>query len=47
VFFKEHWTVLLLLAYGKGAKETLTNSEKAIVKSEIRRAEKWLNVRNY
>lgn len=47
VFFKEHWTVVLLLAYGKGAKETLTNSEKAIIKSEIRRIEKWLNARNY
>ena len=46
VFFKEHLTVVLLLAYGKGAKETLTNSEKAIIKSEIRRTEKWLNARN-
>jgi len=47
VFFKEHWTVVLLLAYGKGSKETLTNSEKAIINSVIRWTEKWLNARSY
>lgn len=46
-YCKEHWTVVLFMAYGKGAKETLTASEKAVIKGEISKIEKWLKARNY
>lgn len=47
VYFEDHWTVVLFLAYGKGAKETLTAEEKKLIKNEIARTEKWMNSRNY
>jgi hypothetical protein len=47
VYFKEHWTVLLVVAYGKNEKDDLAPDEKKHIREYIRRAQKWLNERNY
>ncbi len=46
-YFKKHWTVLLVMAYGKNAKESLTDKEKAGIKQYLASVEAWLNERNY
>jgi len=46
-YFEKHWTVLLLMAYGKGAKENLSNSECLAIKKYLRTVEKYLDSRNY
>jgi hypothetical protein len=45
-YFEKHWTVLLVMAYGKRQKETLTSHEKASIKGYLARVEKWLEERN-
>ena len=46
-YFEKHWTVLLLMAYGKGAKENLSNSECLAIKKYLKTVEKYLDSRNY
>jgi hypothetical protein len=45
VHFKEHWTVLLVVAYGKSEKDDLTAAEKKHIREYIRRAKAWLDER--
>ena len=45
-YFKSHWTVLLVMAYRKGQKETLTETEKRGIKEYLAKCEKWLDERN-
>lgn len=47
VYFKEHWTVLLVVAYGKNEKDDLTAAEKRHIREYISRAKNWLDSRNY
>jgi hypothetical protein len=44
-YFAEHWTVLLVMAFGKGSKETLSAAEKKGIKEYLGRIEKWLDQR--
>jgi hypothetical protein len=46
-YFPSHWTVLLVMAYGKGEKESLTAEEKRGIKQYLVMVEKWLDKRNY
>jgi hypothetical protein len=46
-YFPKHWTVLLVMAYAKGRKESLTTSEKQGIKAYLASVEKWLDARNY
>jgi len=46
-YFEKHWTVLLLMAYGKGAKENLSNGECLAIKKYLKTVEKYLDSRNY
>ena len=45
-YFPKHWTVLLIMAFGKGSKETLSAAEKSGIKEYLSRIEKWLDQRN-
>lgn len=45
-YFPKHWMVLLVMAYPKGRKETLTKEEKAGIKQYLEIIEKWLDERN-
>jgi hypothetical protein len=45
VYFKEHWTVLLVVAYGKNEKDDLTQEEKRSIREYIKRARAWLDKR--
>jgi hypothetical protein len=45
VHFKEHWTVLLVVAYGKSEKDDLAPAEKRHIREYIRRAKAWLDAR--
>lgn len=45
VYFKEHWTVLLVVAYGKNEKDDLTAGEKRSIREYIQRAKSWLDSR--
>ena len=47
VYFADHWTVLLVAAYGKTEKDDLTNAEKAGIRTYIRQVESWLAKHNY
>ncbi len=47
VYFPDHWTVLLVAAYGKKEKDNLTGEEKAGIKAYIRQVESWLARHNY
>lgn len=47
VYFKEHWTVLLVVAYGKNKKDDLSEIEKRDIRDYITRAKAWLDQRNY
>lgn len=46
-YFKEHWTVLLVMAYGKGRKETLTAAEKGGIKAYLTLIQKYLDSHSY
>ena len=43
VYFPEHWTVLLVMAYRKSDKDDLSQAEKQGIRSYIRRIEKWFD----
>jgi hypothetical protein len=45
-YFKPHWTVLLVMAYGKGRKETLTAEEKRGIKTYLATFERWVDERH-
>lgn len=45
VYFKEHWTVLLVVAYGKNEKDDLSESEKKDIRDYIARVKNWLDNR--
>lgn len=47
VYCKTHWTVLLVMAYGKGRKETLTAAEKDGIRDYLGQIESWLASHNY
>ena len=47
VYFPDHWTVLLVAAYGKNQKDDLTAEEKRGIKTYIKQVEAWLAERNY
>jgi hypothetical protein len=47
VYLETHWTVVLMMVYGKGAKESLTGEEKSLIKREIERINTWMDARNY
>jgi hypothetical protein len=46
VYFKPHWTVLLLIAYGKNRKENLSASEQRAIARYIHVIERWFESRN-
>jgi hypothetical protein len=45
VYFKPHWTVLLVMAYGKNRKDTLSAEEKRAIARYIRVVEQWFETR--
>lgn len=45
-YFKRHNTVLLVMAYGKGRKQTLTAAEKRGIKLYLATIERWLDERH-
>ena len=45
VYFKPQWTVLLVMAYGKNRKDTLTAAEKSGIAQYIRVIEHWFDIR--
>jgi hypothetical protein len=45
VYFQEHWTVLLVVAYGKNEKDDLSETEKKDIRDYIARAKAWLDGR--
>lgn len=47
VYFPEHWTVLLVMAYAKNRKDSLSAREKRDITSYINRIEKWFESQNY
>jgi len=47
VYFPDHWTVLLVAAYGKNEKDDLTQQERAGLKEYIGQVERWLAKHNY
>lgn len=44
-YFKEHWTVLLVMAYGKGEKETIAAGERAAIKKYLDQVKQYLDRR--
>lgn len=46
-YFEKHWTVLLVMAYGKNEKETMTVQEKAAIRNYLLQVETWLDERIY
>ena len=47
VYFPDHWTVLLVAAYGKSEKDDLTAEDKKGMRTYIKQVESWLAERNY
>ncbi len=47
VYFPEHWTVLLVVAYGKNEKADLSPTEKRSIQEYLGRAKAWLDKSNY
>jgi hypothetical protein len=47
VYFKEHWTVLLVAAYDKNEKDNLTATEKKYIRQYIERSKSWLDSQSY
>jgi hypothetical protein len=46
VYFQPHWTVLLVMAYGKNRKDNLTAAEKRDIAAYIRVVQAWFDTRN-
>jgi len=46
VYFKEYWTVLFVIAYGKNKKVDLTQDEKKDIQEYIKRSKEWLSRNN-
>jgi hypothetical protein len=46
-YFDRHWTVLLVMAYGKGRKDDLSEPEKHGIAQYLKRVERYLDERNY
>ncbi len=46
-YYPKCWTVLLVMAYGKNEKDTLTNEEKAGIKKYLKQTESWLTQHSY
>jgi len=46
VYFKEHWTILLVVAFGKNKKVDLTQDEKKSIQEYIKRSKDWLRKNN-
>jgi hypothetical protein len=46
VYFQPHWTVLLVMAYGKNRKDNLTAAEKRDIAAYIRVVQGWFDTRN-
>ncbi|NQU23775.1 MAG: hypothetical protein HQ567_21045 [Candidatus Nealsonbacteria bacterium] len=46
-YYPEHWTVLLVMAYGKNEKDNLTSEEKKGIKKYLEQTESWLIKHNY
>lgn len=47
VYLPEHWTVLLVMAYAKNRKDSLSAGEKRDIANFISRIEKWFESQNY
>jgi hypothetical protein len=47
VYFPEHWTVLLVMAYAKNRKDSFSSREKRNIANFIKRIEKWFESQNY
>ena len=47
VYFPNHWTVLLVMAYGKNEKDDLSLEEKQGIRTYIEEVKRWLAKRNY
>lgn len=45
-YFEEHWIVLLVMAYGKNQKDTLSAGEKAGIRAYLEATKKWLAARS-
>ncbi len=45
-YFPKHWTVLLVMAYGKNVSETITAAEKRGIKQYLEAVQAWLDNRN-
>jgi len=45
-YFKEHWTVLLVVAYGKDEKSDLSSTEKQSIQEYLGRTKTWLDKSN-
>jgi hypothetical protein len=45
-YFKEHWTVLLVMAYGKSSKDDLTEDEKRGISQYLARIQHYLDERS-
>jgi hypothetical protein len=46
VYFKVHWTIMLIMAYGKGRKDNLTATEKRDIARYIKSVEQWFQSRS-
>jgi hypothetical protein len=47
VYFPDHWTILLVIAYGRNEKDGLSDEEKRGIKKYIEQVERWLAEHNY
>ncbi len=47
VYLKEHWMVLLVMAYGKGDKVNLSAEERSGIKEYVSRAKRSLDKKRY
>jgi hypothetical protein len=45
-YFPAHWTVLLVMAYGKSEKDDLSHEEKEGIKTYLQQIESWLARKN-
>jgi hypothetical protein len=45
-YFEKHWTVLLVMAYGKSRKDTLTAAEKQGISQYLAVVNHWLDQRH-
>lgn len=47
VYFPEHWTVLLVMAYDKKARDVLSTPDRRAIRKYIEQIRSWLSERNY